>query len=206
MIRVGVEAVACWKITMAGRLLVQKSRGNVPRQRVTGARGAGRLFGFLVMLAIGSGWALPAVATPRLHSQPFHQSPVAVAPGELLMLPGYDLAADDVVVYRAVSAAVGSTGPPASIPAANTRESGVAPIVSSADAPHSLVVRWPEEAESGRAYAVWIRAGDGRWSNHTTVNDARPLWVTPSYAYESATHARLPRYLKVVGRNLDAAP
>ena len=38
------------------------------------------------------------------------------------------------------------------------------------------------------------------------INDARPLWITPDYAYATANVANLPRILKVNGRNLQPTP
>ena len=38
-----------------------------------------------------------------------------------------------------------------------------------------------------------------------SINDPRPLWVSPAFAYSSADFAELGRKLRVVGRNLDSA-
>ncbi len=38
------------------------------------------------------------------------------------------------------------------------------------------------------------------------INDARPMWVTPSQVYATQSAPGLERYVKVVGRNLQSAP
>jgi hypothetical protein len=40
------------------------------------------------------------------------------------------------------------------------------------------------------------------WSEAVTINDPRPQWITPSYAYSTAEIPGLGRRLRVVGRNL----
>lgn len=141
-----------------------------------------------------------------LYGQAFHQSPVTPVPGQPLMLPGFGFTADDTVVYQAIEDTTKELIPPAVLPKEATSTSGVAQLISSADLPYSLTVLWPEVAARDRSYAIWVRNSRGEWSNGAKVNDARPLWITPAFAYESAPIGMLPRYIKVVGRNLHPAP
>jgi hypothetical protein len=160
--------------------------------------------GLLIVLAC---IALPgiAAAAPHLYSEPAHQSPVRGAPDDLLLLAGYGLAADDVVVYAAVTGA-GKAAPPNATPKSNTDRTGIAPVVSTASVPYSLTIRLPQEMQRGQTYALWVRDAAGMWSNAVLINDARPLWLTPAYVYATEPLASLPRELKVVGRNLEPAP
>jgi hypothetical protein len=59
---------------------------------------------------------------------------------------------------------------------------------------------------AGQSYALWVASADGTWSAPILINDARPLWITPDSAYQTASLANLPRVLKVVGRNLQPGP
>jgi len=140
-----------------------------------------------------------------LYGQRFYQGPVLAVPGQPLMLPGYNLDAEDMVVYQAVEGPGKEALPPAALPVETGPLSGIARIISSSDAPFSLTVLWPEEADPDRAYIIRVRDRAGEWSNGIRVNDARPLWITPAFAYESAQIGTLPRYIKVVGRNLSPA-
>ncbi len=160
----------------------------------------------VVLAVIG---LLPGVANaspPRLYSQPAYQSPVRAEPDDLLMLPGDGFAAGDSVVYKALADTTGMPDPPDPPPAASTAAAGLAPVVSYAGIPHSLTVRLPESLRGDQSYALWVRNRLGQWSNGVRINDARPLWFTPSYVYATAALAALPRELKVVGRNLQPAP
>lgn len=160
-----------------------------------------------VAIVMGVVHSYPALAVaPILHSQPAYQSPVRAEADDLLLIPGYGFAADDTVVYQAIADTTQQLSPPASIPTSSTATEGVAPIVSVANAPYSLTIRLPEVIQNDRSYAVWVRNSKGEWSNGVKINDARPLWLTPSYVYATAQVANLPRYLKVVGRNLQPAP
>jgi hypothetical protein len=164
-----------------------------------------RVPGVCGALAVCSfGTAELALGTPHLYSAPAHESPVRADPDDLLLLPGYGLAASDRVVYSVLRDTAAALLPPrlADIPLEQTRAAGFADVVSVADTPYSLTVRLPEATSRGRAYALWVINAAGEWSNGVRINDARPLWITPDYAYATASLANLPRVLKVVGRNL----
>lgn len=139
---------------------------------------------------------------PRLYEQPFHESPVRAGPDDLLVLAGDGLSASDIVVYQASSAA-GTGTPPNQVPAEPTQDVGHADVVSSQGAPFELTIRMPLTILPDRPYSLWVRDPDGRWSNAAQINDPRPLWSSPSILYSSTSQASLPRYLKVVGRNLE---
>ena len=141
-----------------------------------------------------------------LFSQPAYQSPVRADPDDLLLLPGYGFSERDVVVYQAIADTSRDLVPPAEVPKRSTPALGTAEVVSRANIPDSLTVRLPEFLEKGRSYALWVVDGKNRWSNGIRINDARPLWITPSRVYRTAALGSLPRHLKVVGRNLRAAP
>src|SRR5579864_795558 len=143
---------------------------------------------------------------PILYDRPAYQSPVRGEPDDLLLLAGYGLSRDDVVVYRALARTDEPLAHPTSIPAAQNADSGVAPIVSAADVPNGLVIRLPLEIRADQSYGLWIHTSAGNWSNGVRINDARPLWISPSQVHESDIIGGLPRYLKIIGRNLQASP
>ena len=145
-------------------------------------------------------------APPAIFSQPAYQSPVRGDPGDLLILPGDGFAGTDTVVYQVVGDTTQPLTPPTAVPTQSSAASGTAPIVSALDVPHSLTVLLPSVMKTDQSYAIWVRHADGEWSNGILINDARPLWITPDSAYVTAFTANLPRYLKVVGRNLQPAP
>ena len=160
---------------------------------------------FAILLSLCAS-ALTRAAPPTLFSQSAYESPVRGDPGDLLMLPGAGFAGTDTVVYQAVTDTTQPLTPPASIPTQSTANIGVAPIISSLDVPHSLTVLLPTVMQTDQSYAVWVQDVNGEWSNGIEINDARPLWITPDSSYVAAYTANLPRYLKVVGRNLQPAP
>jgi uncharacterized repeat protein (TIGR01451 family) len=147
----------------------------------------------------------PVGTITSLFSAPANESPVRADPDDLLLLPGNGLAANDTVVYRAVAHTTQPLVAPNAIPTANSATSGIADIVSVADAPYSLAVHLPAAMQIDQSYALWMVDAKGRWSNGVLINDARPLWITPDFAYQTASVANLPRVLKVVGRNLQPA-
>ena len=145
-------------------------------------------------------------AAPVLYSQPAYESPVRGDPDDLLLLAGYGLAANDTVVYEAVSDTTRLPPHPAAIPTSSTATRGVADIVSAANAPYSLTVHLNSAMVAGQSYALWTINSNGEWSGQgLLINDARPLWITPDSAYVTESLASLPRVLKVVGRNLQPA-
>jgi hypothetical protein len=157
----------------------------------------------LAVLLVG---ANAAAAPPQLFRQAAYESPVRGDPDDLLLLAGDGFAGDDTVVYRALANTTESIAVPTRVPTQSTADFGVAPIVSSADAPHSLTVRLPQNLRTGQSYALWVHTARGEWSSAVKINDARPLWITPAYVYATHSPANLPREIKVVGRNLLPSP
>lgn len=140
-------------------------------------------------------------APPMIYSEGAHESPVRADPDDLLLLPGYGFSATDVVVYQAVSNTTLPLTHPASVPSSSTASLGLADVVSAADAPYTLTLHLPAVMTKDQSYALWVVDASG-WSNGVLINDARPLWITPDFSYQSAAIANLPRVLKVVGQNL----
>jgi hypothetical protein len=154
-----------------------------------------------------AGIVVPAMAAPPLlYKAPFHQSPVRGEPHDLLMLAGSGFGEGDIVVYQRLFDTTLPLVHPGLVPPVNTANEGVAAVVSYGNAPDSLTVHLPEVMLSGLSYALWVLNIAGEWSEGVRINDARPLWITPEVAYESARLAGLPRQLKVVGRNLQPQP
>jgi hypothetical protein len=170
-------------------------------------RQAPRLFPTALFVAIAILQATPARAAPPLvYSRPNYQSPVHGDPDDLLLIPGDGFAADDTVVYSALDDTTQRPSPPESVPPQSDGHQGTAAVVATVNIPYSLTVKLPSVMAPGRAYALWVRNHSNEWSTAIKINDARPLWITPDYAYVSTSLANLPRRIKVVGRNLDAAP
>ncbi len=144
---------------------------------------------------------MTVAAPPQLYRDVAHESPVRGAPDDLLLIAGAGLAADDTVVYRAVTVAA-TPSPPRGIPRESDANAGVAVVVSSKDVPTSLTIKLPQVMEPEQTYALWVHTARGEWSKPITINDVRPLWITPVFVYASAALASLPRELKIVGRNL----
>jgi hypothetical protein len=159
-------------------------------------------FGTVLLTASGVATATP----PTIFSQANFESPVRADPGDLLLLPGDGFSATDVVVYQSVSDTTQPLVAPTSIPTTNTATSGVATVVSTLNLPHSLTVSVPAVVTADQSYALWAVDSAGEWSNGIEINDARPVWFTPDLAYSTVELASLPRYLKIVGRNLVPAP
>lgn len=163
-----------------------------------------RLMLLSILLWIGMPSSSSAAA-PTLYRQPAYESPVRAEPDDLLLIAGYGFAADDRVVFQSVGAATESLQHPDTLPTASTEEFGVAEVVSIANVPYSLTIRLPKFLRIGQTYALWVRNVQQEWSQSIFINDARPYWISPAYVYASAEVASLPRYLKVVGRNLQPA-
>ncbi|HEY2686518.1 MAG TPA: hypothetical protein VGI93_23605 [Steroidobacteraceae bacterium] len=145
--------------------------------------------------AFGSAWSSP----PRLLHQPLFESPTDGAADDLMLIAGEGLQPGDTVVYQE-----GRHRSPPARAAGNSKGLGTAPVVSEADVPYSLTVRLPALLDARRTYTLWVHTPNGEWSNPLTVNDARPIWITPAYVYERTMPANLPREIKIVGRNLQA--
>lgn len=154
-----------------------------------------------MFLAIFAGTKVVAAA-PEVYRQAAYESPVGGDPDDLLLLAGYGFAADDAVVYRAIPDTTKPLTAPDRVPVDSSVEFGLAPIVSAADVPYSLTVKLPRILRANQSYGLWVRTARGEWSQAVKINDARPLWLSPSFVYASTTPAFLPRELKIVGRNL----
>jgi hypothetical protein len=169
-----------------------------------------RLSGFAWALLAAPLWlaAAPRAAglAPVLFRQPFHESPVHGGPDDLLSIGGSRLAQGDRVVYRSTEQLDVLPTHPAEVPGWSGADLGLADVVSYANVPNALVVRLPPAIRGGRVYALWVVTAQGEWSAAVRINDPRPLWASPAFAYQSARIGTLPRYLKIVGRNLRPTP
>jgi hypothetical protein len=169
-----------------------------------GRRCCARLLAAAVTLAIFPAVAAIAAA-PLIYSQAAFESPVRGEPDDLLMLPGSGFSIDDRVVYQATDDGLALAAPNA-VPDQSSPSLGIASIVSSVSLPLALTVRLPADLLRDRPYALWVVNRNGEWSNGVKINDMRPLWLSPGYVYSTADMAHLPRYLKIVGRNLTPRP
>ena len=154
-----------------------------------------------MMGAVQRGWAAP----PLLYHQAAYESPVRGDPDDLLLIAGYGFSGGDQVIYQAVNEG-GGTVHPSEPPRQSTAESGIAEVVSYLNVPYSLTVRLPQSMRAKQTYEMWVRTAQGEWSDAVKINDARPLWFSPAFVYASQPVASLPRYVKVVGRNLEPMP
>ena len=180
---------------------------NAPMLRCSARRPRKVYFLYAVLASIlVSGVAAAQAAPPVLYSSPAYESPVRGDPGDLLLIAGSGFAVTDSVVYQALDDTTQPLVPPDGVPEISDALQGVSPIVSVLNVPDSLTVKLPAAMARDQSYALWVRTAAGEWSNGIRINDARPLWFTPDSTYVSARVANLPRYLKVVGRNLQPAP
>jgi hypothetical protein len=143
---------------------------------------------------------------PTIFGQPEYESPVRGDPDDLVMLAGSGFSSADVVIYSRVQDTSRALVKPGHLPAATDETQGAAPVVSYGNVPHSLTIRLPTAMRAGQTYAFWVVNARGEFSNGVLINDARPLWISPAVVYTSQSTASSPRYLKVVGRNLQPAP
>lgn len=156
-------------------------------------------------LAVSGAWIYPAGAAtsaPTLYHLPAYESPVRADPDDLLVLAGDGLSAEDAIVYRAFTSGE-IAAHPANLPEKSTADFGLGDIVNAQSAPLQLTIRLPNTIVPGRPYQLWVRTPGNQWSNAVAINDARPLWISPKVVYASQTKGSLPRYIKVVGRNLE---
>jgi hypothetical protein len=158
-----------------------------------------------LLLAVIAGWcgSLPAAraAAPTLFRTPGYQAPVRGDPDDLLMLAGKGFHGTDRVVYAAVDG--GASGAhPDRVPDLSTALSGMAQIVSSAGPGVAITVLLPAQMQPGRAYHLWVVTAQDEWSTPVTINDPRPLWFSPAYAWPAADIPGLDRAIRVMGRNL----
>jgi hypothetical protein len=138
------------------------------RTRLTGRHAT-----FAVVLLISGPFA--AATPPTIFNQPAYESPVRGDPGDLLMLPGDGFATTDTVVYQALTDTTQPLAAPTAIPTTSDVNTGVAPVVSVLNVPHSLTVSLPATLQTDQSYVIWVRNANGEWSNGIRINDARPL-------------------------------
>ncbi len=150
---------------------------------------------------IQRGWT----AAPVLYRLAAYQSPVRGDADDLLFIAGYGFASGDQVIYRALVDGT-MTAHPVEPPRPSTAASGIADVVSDLNVPYSLTVRLPKTLRAQQTYALWVHTAGGEWSEAVKINDVRPLWFTPAFVYATQSVASLPRYVKVVGRNLESTP
>jgi hypothetical protein len=167
---------------------------------------------------IGTIRAAVVSGPPTLYRDPQHESPVRGDPGDVLLIPGDNFAAQARIVYEAV----GNTGQvpaaPSSIPAGQTAALGsLTPFAVDANA---VTVHLPTDLTAGQSYVLWAgnpdvgTPGAYLYSSPILINDARPMWISPgpdgnhstSFAYRTIMRPGLSRDLKIIGRNLQPAP
>lgn len=156
------------------------------------------------MLLLAAALSLPhlaAGAAPVLLRTTSHEAPVRGGPGELLLIQGAGFQASDRVVYEAADTAAG-VGHPASIPLTSSAMRGLAPLVKLADPPYAITVRLPDVLAADKPYRLWVVDQAGQWSDSVSINDPRPLWMSPAVVYASEDSDGAGRSLRVVGRNL----
>src|SRR4051812_44283562 len=76
-----------------------------------------------LVMPIGTTVAWPAA--PAVYTQPTYESPVRGDPDDLLLIPGYGLAANDTVVYESVADTAHPPAHPASVPSTSNATLGV---------------------------------------------------------------------------------
>jgi hypothetical protein len=145
-------------------------------------------------------------AAPAIYNTPGFESPVRGGPDDLLFLGGFGFSASDRVVYEAFREDESQATHPAVVPDRSTRDLGTASIVKLADPPYSLTILLPQELTADTMYRLWVVNAASEWSEPFTINDPRPLWVSPAYVYATGDFAQLRRRIRIVGRNLDALP
>jgi hypothetical protein len=158
---------------------------------------------------------------PVLYTNPLYESPVRGDPGDVLLIAGTNFATGAVVVYQAVADTTAALSSPSTIPTGQSATLGsIAPLSIGTN---GLKVQLPVVMTAGQSYALWVAnidvSGAPHWSSKVLINDARPMWLSPSptladpvtgvaypWVYKTATRPGLTRDLKIVGRNLQAAP
>ena len=158
----------------------------------------------LAALLLGALLAAPiaAAAAPQVFHTRYYESPVQGGPDDLLFLGGLGFQEDDRVVYEAMHDHAAGSAHPDVVPERSTRELGVATIVKVGDPPYSLTIRLPQEVSADQAYNIWVVNAANEWSERFSINDPRPLWISPAYVYTTVDFAGLGRRVRVIGRNL----
>jgi len=130
-------------------------------------------------------------AAPRILHTPGYESPVRADPDDLLTIVGSGFESTDRVIYQAMD---------------RPAETGTVEIVQRDHPPNALTIRLPREMKKGRPYRLWVVTSKNERSAPVAINDPRPQWITPSFAYASAEIPGLGRMIRVVGNNLAAEP
>ncbi len=121
------------------------------------------------------------------------------------MIAGTGFQPTDRVVYEALDFSDAPSGHPARVPALDNASSGTAPILKVGNPPYAITVQLPPTLVQNRPYRLWVVDAAGAWSAPVSINDLRPLWITPAFVYSTADFAALGRQIRVVGRNLEPA-
>jgi hypothetical protein len=134
--------------------------------------------------------------------------PGFAAPGTQFTLSSPpDPKSDTKVVYQVLGSAAQPAPSPAVVPTSQTAQEGYLRVIGVS--PNGLKVVLPPVIDPGQAYAIWVANPDPLnpstfdWSLPVLINDARPMWLSPTWLYASADRPGIGRQLKVVGRNLD---
>jgi hypothetical protein len=171
-----------------------------------------------------------APGAPVLYKNPQYESPVRADSGDLLLLAGDNIRPGAMVIYQAISNTTLPLPVPssASLPPTNTALVGtIAPLAIGAS---SVRIALPTVMTTGQSYAFWVAnpypsicGGGYTLSNGVLINDARPMWISPGpnkspdpvteraspYPYVYTNSIRpgfVNRDIKIIGRNLQAAP
>jgi hypothetical protein len=165
------------------------------------ARGAQIRNGICLALLLWFVLGRTVLAAPSalLHTPGFG-SPESGDPGDLLVLAGDRLSASDRIVYQAMGNP--AAAPPHSIPDESGANLGSAPIIQVVNSPSYLTTKLPESMTAGTIYRLWAVNSGNEWSPAIVINNPRPLWITPPFAYATGDVARLGRRIRIVGRNL----
>lgn len=165
-----------------------------------------RHFGLISICALWCAASVSFAAPSILLHTADHEAPVRGDPDDLLFIPGVGFHSTDRVVYQAVEASTDAETHPGEVPPQSSAQSGTAPIVQIGDPALSITVRLPAQMQPDTIYRLWVVNRAGEWSDAVSINDPRPMWITPSYAYSAADNANLGRRIRVVGRNLAGTP
>ncbi|MEM9598889.1 MAG: hypothetical protein AAGD06_31770 [Acidobacteriota bacterium] len=146
-----------------------------------------------------------------VHNTPHFQTAVRGQPGDLLMVSGSGFQRGARAFYQYAPDPSMPPAPPAPLPANNDPWVGELDLPFNpftlldayVNVPDSLTMRLPLEMENHWPYAIHVLNPDGEWSDPVFINDPRPLWLSPDFAYETAQVGSSPRKLRVVGRNLE---
>lgn len=125
---------------------------------------------------VGSDSAAVISGPPTLYRDPQHGSPVLGDPGDLLLIPGFNLSLSAYVVYQAIADTTQRHSPPSPLPSGQTAASGK--IVPVAVGTNAVKVQLPTVMTAGQSYAIWVVNPSGV-SFDIKINDALPMWLSP---------------------------